>query len=362
MATKTNTSTRSIDTLKVDFGTNVRLQQNYDIPSMKQAIMDVGRITDPIHIRADGTVLRGNRRTLAGQELLADPSCPQDLAAALKKVSVVVHDVVPGSQEELAIVLDHGSQKGLNKTEVLLAVWRLDKQFLSESQIINAMYFALAEYTRNPKKAQEAAAIANLRDRQEYLRKWLHGTVGNYILAANKMGDYVRNEMLKTHLADDNLLPAGDKLECRMSRDRITQLSAAKSKDADTKAGGEGWSPEQGGKNFNETLEKFKAEDRGESTEDKSKRPTVKELTERADAFKSPAIRSALLVAAGQSQHGKDLVELDDRLHRLNLVCETLSKRIGEIQDPNVANLVKAIIGNGPAGEVELALNKLVGK
>lgn len=353
----------SIESLVVDLNLNVRLRNNYDIPAMKQAILDMGRITDPIHIRAcDNTVLRGNRRTMGGQELIADPNCPQDLAAALKKVSVVAHDVQAGSDEEMAIILDHGSQKGLARTEVLLTVWRMDKQFQSEIQIMQRLYSALAVYTKNPEKAAECAKLVNLNDRKEFLRTWLHGTVGNYMLAAAKMGEYIRDQMLLTHLSEDKLLAADQKVECRMSRTRITKLSAAKSKDTDTRSGGEGWTTDQGGKHFNELLERYKAEDRGELEPDENKRPSVKELTERADAFKSPGIRSALLVAAGNKAHGKDLVEFDDRMSRLQMVCDTLAKRVDEIQDPNIVALIKSIIGNGPAGEVEAVINKIVGK
>lgn len=351
----------SINTLVVDYKVNVRETVNYDIPAMKQSILDTGRITDPIHVRADMVVLRGNRRTLAGQELLNDPTTPQDVADTLKKVDIIVHDFTPGSSEEIAFILDHGNQKGLARTEVLNTVWRLDKQFMSEAQIITMLYQSLATYTGNPKKAQEAAAITNLKERTDYLRKWLHGTVGNYLLAASKMGDYVKEQMRLTHLSEDRLLTSEQKVECRMSRDRITQLSAAKTKDSIEK-GGKGWTPEAGGENFNTLLESFKAEDRGEETAEKSKRPSAKDLRDRADLFKSPAIRSALLVAAGDVEHGKQLVDLDDRLARMSMVAESLSKMAGSIIDPNVKTLVLAIIGSGPAADVEAALTPFVGK
>ncbi len=354
---KTTTKNVNINSLKVDRGTNVRETHDYDLPAMMQSILDIGKITDTIHVRLiDNVVLRGNRRTLAGQALLEDPTTPQEVAESLKKVAVMFHDVTPGSTDELEIILDHGRQKGLSKTAILRTVWRMDKQFLSESQIIGLFYSALAVYTGNVKKANEASAIVNLKDRSEYLRKWLHGTVGNYILAANKMGEYIRSEMVKTHLSDDKALPAGEVVELRCSRDRITQLSAAKTKD-DPKNGGQGWNVETGGTHFNALVEKLKAEDRGEDTgEETAKRPSTKELRDRAEVFKTPAIRNTLLLAAGDKEHGKSLVDLDDQLHRLNMVTETLSKRLNDITDPNVKALIAAIIGTGPAGEVEVCL------
>lgn len=360
---KNITKTVSIETLVVDYKTNVRLATNYDLPAMEQSIIERGRIEDAIHARlCDNVVLRGNRRTLAGQKLVKDPTTSQEVVNNLKKVVVIFHDVTPGSAEELSIVLDHGSQKKLCKTEVLLSVWRLDRQFQSELQIINRLYFALAEYTKKPEKAVEASKIANLKERQDYLRSWLHGTVGNFMLAGQKMGEYVRQQMELTHMAEDGLLPAGVTVECKISRNRLTELSNAKTADSDAKKGGKGWTFEHGGEKFNELLEQFKAEDRGEVEKEKKSRPSPKELKDRANSFKSPAIRSALLVAAGETEHGKDLVELDDRMHRMQMVTDTLSKRLGEITDEKVVNLIKAIIGDGPAGEIELAINKIVGK
>lgn len=360
---KTTTKNVSVETLIVDIKTNVRLESNYEIPAMMQAIIDSGRINDPIHARLiDNVVLKGNRRTWAGQNLLADPNTPQELAATLKKTTVVFHDVVPGSLEELNIILDDGGVKTLCKTETLLAVWRMDKQFLSAAQIGMSMFMSLARYTGNMKKAHEAAAIANLKDRQAYITKWFHGTLGNYMLAVSKMGDYLRQQMVQTHLSEDNLLPVGEKVELRVTRDRVTQLSAAKSKD-DLKNGGKGWSVVDGGENFNALIEKFKLEDLGQDTgeETAGKRPSIKDLRARAEVYKSPAISNALLVAAGDQDKARALVDLDDRLYRMDMVMETLTKRADEIADPKVKALVKAIIGTCPAGEVELCLNALVG-
>lgn len=356
---KQTRKTVSISSLVVDKAVNVRLAQNYDIPAMVAAILTEGRILDPIHVRqSDMVVLRGNRRTLAGQQLLADKECPQEVADNLKKVDVVLHDVAPGSLDEMNVILDHGNTKTLSRTEVLLTVWRLDKQFMSESQIIVALYQSLAAYTGNQQKAIQAASMSNQRERGEFLRKWLHGTVGNYFLAANKMGEYVREQMRLTHLSEDRLLPEGVKVEMRINRDRITALSAAKSKD-DPKNGGKGWSPETGGEAFNAKIEEFKAEDAGVPVE-KKKRPTVRDLMERADIFKSPAIRTALQVAAGESEKANGLVDLDARLFDLHLKLEVLQKASNGIKDANVKALVEAMFKDGPAAGVELALRPFV--
>lgn len=358
---KNTKKTMSIANLVVDYGTNVRVVGNYDIPAMMEAIVATGRITDPIHVRlADNVVLRGNRRTLAGQKLLADPTTPQDVAEALKKVDVVAHDVQAGSAEELDIILDHGNTKGLSRTEILLTVWRMDKQFLSEAQIIGMLYQPLAGYTGNQQKAVQAAAMSNLKERSDFLRKWLHGTVGNYFLAAAKMGRYVREQMELSHLMEDRQLPAEKKVEMKVNRDRITQLSAAKSKDDPTK-GGKGWDVEKGGENFNLLIQQFKDEDAGIATTEKKTRPNVKDLEDRAAVFSHPAIRSALLVAAGHAEHGKALVDLDATLNRMTMVLDILAAFSVKVMDPRVGHLLKTIIGQGPAADVEEALKPFVG-
>jgi hypothetical protein len=352
---KSTKKTMSISSLVVKTDLNVRNVANYDIPAMRQGILDRGRITDPIHIRAgDNVVLRGNRRTLAGQELMADGQTPAEVVEALKKVDVIVHEVEAGSSEELSIILDHGDQKGLARSEVLEAVWRLDRQFKTEKEIGMLLYMALAQYSGNAGKAQEAATIKDLKARQDFIGKWLHGTLGNYMLSSAKMGPYVREQMMNTHLAEDKLL--GDKtVEIKMSRDRITKLSAAKSADSKEK-GGKGWDPVGGGETFNALLQQFKDEDAGRATAEKSSRPTVKELTDKADAFSSATVRAALLTAAGDKEAAKNLSDLDTAAARAAMVFEVLSKGAPQIKDPAVKALINAILGTGPVGEVEVAL------
>ncbi len=148
-----------------------------------------------------------------------------------------------------------------------------------------------------------------------------------------------------------------ESVEMRCSRERITLLSQAKQ--ADLKAAG--WTNEKGGEAFNSLIEKFKGEDAGEIATTKPTRPSVKDLTEKAAMFKSPAIRSALLVAAGDQEAGKAMVEMDDQLTRLTMILDSLRNAADKFTDPNVSALVKAILDDKlPAGEVEILLKPLV--
>lgn len=366
-----NTPTKktiSIKSLKASYEVNIRDSANYDLPTMMQQIKDAGRIIKPLVVRGeDNMVLQGNRRYRAAMALLESPDCPDEVKENLSKLDCIVYTGL-SEQETLGLIIDHGSEKPISRSEVVEAVWRLDRQFFSEGQIINLMFYALAKYSGNERKLNEIPKAG--KEREQALKKWFHGTVGNYMLAAAKMGDYVRRQFILTHKAEDRLLrperkevidgqettiPA-ETVEMRCSRDRITQLSAAKSADQKDK----GWTPETGGEAFNSLIEKFKGQDAGVVANDTTPRPSSKELREKADLFSSPAIRNALLVAAGDQDAGRSLVEFDDRLKRLTMVMDTLRNNVSAITDPNVKALVEAIVSDTlPAGEVDVRLKPL---
>jgi hypothetical protein len=356
----------SIKSLRADYDLNIRLRENYDIPTMVEQIKAAGRVTDPLFIRGeDNTVLRGNRRYWACMWLLEQPDTAPELREAISKLDCIVYTGL-SEKDTISLILDHGQSKNIARSEIVQAVWRLDMQFYSEAQIIGMMFYALAAYTKNTQKLAEMPDKPG-KERDAFLKKWLHGTVGNQMLAAAKMGSYVKQQFFLTRKAEDHLLlperkvmvggveatlPA-ETVEMKCSTTRITELSAAKS--ADLKAGG--WTPENGGEAFNKLIEKFKAEDRGEQESDKVARPTTKELREKADQFSSPAIRNALLVAAGDQDAGRGLVEMDDRLKRLTMVMDTLRAACTTVTDPNVKGLLEAIVSDTlPAGEVDVRL------
>lgn len=370
---KATKKTVELSELFVDLSLNNREVDNYDLPSMKEQIVAIGRIVVPLIVKRDETkkkyvVLRGNRRTLAAQELVADPASSQELVANLKKIEVMVYeDLTPA--EELAMVFDHGSEKPICRTEVVKSVWRLSKSFMSEGEIIKMLYFALAKYSGNEKKLNEVPV--EMKAREKFLKSWLHGTVGNFILSAAGMGDYVQQQFILTHRKEDKLITKEEEtlLTMKTSRDRITQLSAAITADNAKDKGGKGWTPPQftsdgsltgGGENFNALIAKFKEEDATGITV-KSSRPSVKELTEKANVYKSVAVKTALAIAAGEdvAANGKKLLEYDDALHTLTMKCEILMKFATAIKDPAVSELVKCIL-NGPAGGVEVALKPFV--
>src|SRR5436190_2023823 len=361
--------TVSIDNLIVDVNLNIRERDNYDLPSMKQQILEMGRIVKPILVKeeevesADGKklkkliVLSGNRRTWAGQELYSDGTTPAEVKEALSKVDVIVYTNL-SANDEIQLIIDHGQEKAISRTEVVNSCWRLDKLFFSEAQIISKMFQALASYSGNTKKL--LSVPAEPKARVKYLHTWFHSTVGNYILAAAKMGDYLRQQFILTHRAEDKLLKEDEAVELRCSRVRITELSAAITADRDTDKGGKGWNPETGGETFNALIEKFKAEDRGEADADpKANRLSVKDLKEYADKFKSPAVRATFMVAAGDTEHAARLNQLDDDWQTTSMKMEVLRKHVDKVSDPKVKAFVDSLL-SGVAGGVEEAIKPLL--
>lgn len=360
--------TLKLTSLKFDYLVNIRDQANYDLPTMMEQIKSVGRIIKPLIVRGeDLMVLQGNRRGRAALLILEDPNCPQELRDALEKVDCIVYTGL-NEQETLAMIVDHGSEKPISKSEVVEICWRMDRQFFSEAQIINLLYFALAKYTGNERKLADVPKGG--KERETFLKKWFHGTLGNQILAAAKMGEYVKQQYLLTKKAEDRLLRPERKeivngvevtipaevVEMRCSNDRITALSAAKQADLKTP---EGWTSANGGAAFNALIEKFKEEDAGDGPA-KSTRPSPKDLVEKSQQVKCPAIRAALLVASGDQDAGRDLFQMDDALNRMTMVMDTLRKNVDAIVNDDVRQLVRAILDDKvPAGEVDVLLTPL---
>lgn len=309
---------------------DVNFRDDYDIPSMKEELVQAGRILEPLHIRDDGVVLKGNRRTLSAQELVADPKCPQDLLKALSTVDVFVYSDL-SQNEETELILDHGSQKPLTRVEIVKAVWRLQRQMYSERDIIILMYNQLARYTGNTRKAYEAQSLAAGEEREKFLKSWLHGTVGNFIMAAGQMGDLVKEQFLLTDLAIDRALTEDEKKQVKFttSRDRINKLASAKK--ADKEKGG--WDVVKGGESFNKLLEEFIAEDAG-GPKPRKKGITAETMEATAESLQSD-LRLAFLMCAGKLPDGdKAKVEqLDCEINRRDKIFANVTANVDRIND-----------------------------
>lgn len=301
-------------TLVVDKQVNFR--EDYDVPSMIEEIRHAGRVLEPLHVQYETQiVLKGNRRLSAVQALLLDPKLPSDLRDNIAKLDVIYYEGL--DQKELTeIVLDHGSQKALTRVETVLACWRLQKLMYSEDEVITLLFHMLARFTGNTQKAYEASAIPEGPARKEFLKKWLHGTVGNYILAAGTMGEFVREQFILTERASDRKLTDDEQklVKFQTGRDRINKLASAKKKDKEAK----GWNPSDGGEEFNAKIAEFIAEDNG-SAPTPARRPSPANMISTAESMKSQ-LAKAYMHCAGTLPEAQriDIDSLDTELYRID--------------------------------------------
>lgn len=338
--------------LKVNRGENFRDIENYDVPSMIEEIVQAGRILEPLHVEEDGTVLKGNRRTLAAQTLLADPKAPQDIVEAIRHLDVFVYSQMT-EKERTELILDHGSQKGLTRVEVVKAAWRLQRMMYSEKDIIILMYQQLAKYTGNTRKAYEASTITNAAEREKFLAKWLHGTVGNYILYAGQMGEYVREQFLLTDLALDRNLTDAEKQKVKFAttRTRISELNSAKNEDREKNVG---WNPDKKiGKKFFELIDKYEMEDRT-GTAPRSEKFSPAKMIETADSMQSD-LKLVFLKCAGKLPEGgeSEIEQLDCEINRLTKINALNLQNVDRIASGpftglQVQALVQAFISGAP--------------
>lgn len=337
---KLGKKTVSVDKIIVDMTLNVRLPNNYDIDSLAEQIIEVGRITTPPLCKEakDGTltVLQGNRRVKAGQKLFSDPTTPQGVKLGLEKLEVLTvkaEELSP--EEEMRLICDHGSQKPISKSETVLAVWRLAKSLFSEKQIITLMFYQLARYTGNEKKLAEVPSEPKARE--VFLSKWLHGTVGNFMLTVQRMPEYVREQFLLTHKAQDGLLVNGEKVIVKISRERVTALSAAKS--ADEKKGE--WDGQLGGPEFKALWEKFIKEDAGEPVDNGPKRLGARELQGMKDVMESELSRK--LIDAVLGTPCRELNEMDVAAARAVSINRLIAENIDGIKNPEIKAVVSSL-------------------
>lgn len=362
----------NINKLTVDTSFNNRLKSRYDLPSIMAGIVDKGRIVTPIVAskRADGTflTLQGNRRTLGGQALLADPNISPELREALSKTDVLVFEGLT-TGEEIEMMMDHGTTLSLCRTETAMGVRRLLMMGKSEKVIGQMMVYALAKFTRNEAKLNQLPKEPG-KARDEALSTWFAGTLRQYLMPVCGMGQYVWDQFILTMKSEDGILEPERKegtitvpaevIECRMTRKRIMALGKAKSEDMKSE---NKWSVEEGGDSFNKLVQDYILEDKGEKDKEKVTRPSVKDLLAKADAFGSLIARKCFLVAAGQEEQGEDLPMLDDRLKRMSAVFSLMhNASLLMPAGSDIRNLLNAVLSDGPVVEVEAALAPFVTK
>ncbi len=344
----------SVGLLTVDPTLNVRMRKGsnvfgvtvnvdgYDLPTMMSQIEDRKKILEPIHVskRADGSyvVLRGNRRTLAGQMLLNAPDTTPELRHELQNTRVLVFQNLT-LEEEREKVMDQNS-KPFSRSEIIRYAWSLRQNGQSFERIALDNFEMWGNFGRNARTVAKLAEIRaipenDLPARKKAIRTWLRGTVDEYVLPGFDLGPIVQKAMMLSEMQLDGLLTDQDEkpyfYTTRDGQARMKALGQAREKD------GSKWNPHTGGENFNALIETyhkadFPAPGADPVETDKKKRPSLAELKIRQNACKSSPARMAFSIAQGNEE--KDFTERDDALSLIE-AKESLFLQFAENLDAN---------------------------
>jgi hypothetical protein len=304
-------------------GINFREEESYKVSALKDAIKLAGRINVPLHVELEtGDILQGNLRWTAAMELLKEPDITAALKANLEKLDVIyVEGLTP--EERTEYILDHGSVTPLTRVETVLATWRLMKEGKNEKDIQTLLYQMYASYTGNHQYAYEAKGKYG-EDRKDFLHNWLHGTLGQWVMEAGKLGTMVREQFILMDRAKDRKLTDEEKAQVRFepNRKRVKELVKAKKEDEK----GLGWSADTGGEKFNALIDQYIKEDKGEGAPKATKMSHTK-MNELGDMMESP-LKLAYKHCAGtlKDEEKRQVDALDVELKRLlNIQSDTRS-------------------------------------
>ena len=267
----------NVEDLKPDFNLNIRYRagtsvygvevkaDTYDLGSLKQRVIDVGYIAEPIwvSVRKDGTKVpvKGNRRTLVGHELLADPALPKDIREALtKKTPMILLENLTAEQER-KMVMDQDT-KEFSRSELVRYIFGLRGDKWSSEQIAMTCWEGLGKLTGNAKKIAEVRDTTDPAMKRAKIKTWLNGTLNGYYIKAYDLGAFVQKCTILSEMRIDGLqnTEADEKpyfITTKDSQKRFSKLAQAKESDG-TKFNGH--VPVEGSE-FKKVLDQFHAED-----------------------------------------------------------------------------------------------------
>ena len=276
----------SILDIHSDHSVNFREEESYKVSALMENIAMVGRINEPLHVELEtGIILRGNLRYTAATELLKDPNISAALKSNLEKLDVIyVEGLTP--QERMEYILDHGSITPLTRVEIVKTTWKFQAENCNdERKLQTLMYQMYAHYTNNPQKAYEAQSYSPGPARDKFLHDWLHGTLGQWVMAAGLLGNVVREQFILMDRAKDRKLTDEEKARVLFTPNRTRVKELAKAKKEDEK--GLGWTTFNGGEKFNALIQQYIAEERGEG-KPKETKPSYTQMNATADTMQSP--------------------------------------------------------------------------
>ncbi len=294
----------------VKFGVTVS-KDTYDLPGMKQQLVDGGGIQEPllVSVRADGkkVVVRGNRRASGGQELLADPTLSAEMRKALTESTpmILLTGLTIAQEQEL---VEDQTQKPFMRNEVVQHIFTLRKMGWTFERIAMLLWETLGRWTGNAKKIAEVREIVDPVLKREKVKVWLRGSLDCYLIWGCDIGAWVQKQIVLSEMKLDGVLPIGTTevpveqpyvIMTKNSQKRILALKKAKEAD------GAKFSPLMliEGTEFKKVADTFHAEDYG--TQTVTPKATVKKMPDRKtvegfrDTFQSAAVRAAFSLVLG---------------------------------------------------------------
>ncbi len=352
----------SVMDLTFDPNLNIRFRQgseiygmklekdSYDIPGMRQQLTDGFGIREPItaSLRKDGSkvVLRGNRRTVAGQEMANDPLTPDALRTVLLTQTPVILLTGLTEAQERELVNDQTTKRFL-RSEVVRYIFSLRRQQWNFERIALLLWETLGQFTGNTKKIAEIRDISDAGLKREKIRSWLRGSLDCYLIWGYDLGMLVQKTILLSEMQIDGLLTDnGEKPYFKAttaSQDRIAALKKAKEAD------GSKWNGMTliEGSEFKKVFDKFHDEDYGPKTESTTVKATKMlgrgAIEGMAELFMSKVGRMLIQRILGKEQ--PELPTADEFCAMIETKMQLLESQLAGL-NPNVAAIVRACLVN----------------
>ncbi len=346
------------------FGIKI-VKDTLDIGGMKQQLVDGGGIQEPImvSVRADGAKipLRGNRRTFAGQELLADPTISAELRKALTENTpmILLNGLTPAQEHEL---VEDQTQKPFLRSEVVRHIFTLRKQGWTFERIAMLLWETLGRFSGNAKKVAEVRDITDPVMKREKVKLWLRGNLDNYLIWGCDLGTWTQKQILLSEMKLDGVLPVGTTenpveqpyfFTTKNNQKRILALKKAKEAD------GNKYSPLMlmEGTEFKKVADAFHAEDYG--TQTPVVKPAVKKLLDRKtieglrDTYQSAAVRNAFSLVLGEPC--PDMQTNDDRTIIFETKLQLVAQYLPRLK-PEVAAIVRGCMVNADPTDFQTLL------
>lgn len=212
------------------------MKDSYDIPGMIQQLIDGFGVREPIQVsvRKDGSMvpLRGNRRTIAGQQLVNDPATPEPLRKQLLTQTPMILLTGLTEAQERELVNDQTTKSFLH-SEVVRYIFSLRRSQWSYERIALLLWETMGKFSGNKKKVAEIRDIVDAQLKKEKIKSWLRGTLDCYLIWGYDLGQFTQKQILLTEMALDGLIT--DDMEKpyvkTMNQKRVAALKKAKDLD-----------------------------------------------------------------------------------------------------------------------------------